>query len=470
MIRNSVASLNMPTAASPLSGRLAPWWTRALVQKQRPQGIPTGTDFENVTLLIPVLRKGQVLVKVLLLSCDPYLRPGMNDWREPMMSEDSPPDVFGGYGVGMVIESCDANFSIGDKVRGRMGWAEHRVVQGAELEKLKDYHEPHSRALNVLSFNGVTAYFGVTEILKPKPGEIVYVSTGAGAVGAVVGMLAKRAGCMVIGSAGTNEKLEYMRSIGYDHVFNYKLQKVEDALAKFAPYGIHCYFDNVGGDDALAAVLALCDGGRVAVCGCMHMYNAESYAMHIASKLLCNSSNTSFWLRKAVFLDFVLGLKWAYKQPQPTHTLQVREGRTITWRSFNVIEFKNQAQEAEAKLAAWIADGSLPSAGREDVIIGGLDVLGGAFARMLRGENQGKQCVELVHSKSSSTIDQPSRIVGYPLVSGESSRPPGYPLVGGSRPPGYPLVGGSSKPAGYPLVSSGSPTYVKPTDWRVNLW
>ena len=174
VIRNSVASLNMPMAASPLSGRLAPWWTRALVQKQRPQGIPTGADFENVTLLIPVLRKGQVLVKVLLLSCDPYLRPGMNDWREPMMSEDSPQDVFGGYGVGMVIESCDANFSIGDKVRGRMGWAEHRVVEGAELEKLKDYHEPHSRALNVLSFNGVTAYYGVTEILKPKPGEIVY--------------------------------------------------------------------------------------------------------------------------------------------------------------------------------------------------------------------------------------------------------------------------------------------------------
>lgn len=288
---------------------------------------------------------------------------------------------------------------------GRWGWADRAVCKAEDVQKLG----PHAlanppTALNLFGDIGLTAFIGVEQILKPKAGDTVYVSNGAGSVGAAVGMMVKRRAHVdsgvitLVGSAGSQAKLDYMKSIGYDAVFNYKEEPVANALARLAPNGIDCYFDLVGGETSLAAVSKMNDGGRVAVCGCIHMYNSRNILGMLAKKVLVGGSPLHMGLRKTVFVDFALALKATRDAPQPAKTLRLSGRRAITWQPFNVGLFSATAEgrAAAATIASWVADGSLPNAGRQDVVRGGLEDLPRTFARMLAGGNNGKQVLELV--------------------------------------------------------------------------
>eukprot|EP00511_Aplanochytrium_stocchinoi_P011637 CAMPEP_0204866180 /NCGR_PEP_ID=MMETSP1348-20121228/16237_1 /ASSEMBLY_ACC=CAM_ASM_000700 /TAXON_ID=215587 /ORGANISM="Aplanochytrium stocchinoi, Strain GSBS06" /LENGTH=373 /DNA_ID=CAMNT_0052017941 /DNA_START=13 /DNA_END=1134 /DNA_ORIENTATION=+ len=365
-------------------------------QVKLPSGLPTDEDFEVTELPLPAVADGFVAVATTIISVDPYMRPRMGAWK----GAKTPPTVFGGGSIGKVTESKAEGFSEGDLVIGMWGWADRAVCKAENIRKLG----PHalavpSSALNLYGSNGLTAYMGVEQIMKPKEGETVYVSGGAGSVGAVVGMLTKRRqnNITLIGSAGSASKLEYMLSIGYDEVFNYKEETVPAALKRLAPKGIDCYFDNVGGDTALAAVHKMNSGGRIAVCGAIHVYNAKNMYRKIGSKILFGSP-FEIGLRKTIMMDFPLSIGKAYGGPQPEKTISLSGGRKITWKAFTVGAFyvSKEGREAEIKIAEWVKDGSLPNAGREDVVKGSLKDLPRTFARMLSGGNNGKQVLELV--------------------------------------------------------------------------
>ena len=363
-------------------------------QVRKPDGPPVNEDFAVETIaLCESLESGNVLVKTTIISVDPYMRPAMNSWS---LIDD--PITFGGGAVGTVVESSAKEFIVGDVVVGNWGWTDLAVVPADELRMLG----PHalvspSSALNLYGSNGLTAYMGVEQIMKPEQGEVVYVSGGAGSVGSAVGMMCKRRGCgLLIGSAGSQAKLEYMKSIGYDAVFNYKKESTARALKRLAPKGLDCYFDNVGGKTALDAVLAMNNGGRVAVCGCIHIYNAKSIKESFDNQ---NIMGIAFKVssQEKVFAEFALGLSSAYKGPQPWKKIKLSRGRTITWKAFNVREFSksSEGRAAELQIAQWVAEKSLPSAGREDVVKGNLSDLPRVFQRMLSGKNNGKQVLKL---------------------------------------------------------------------------
>ena len=199
-----------------------------LHQVRLPSGEPVPGDWATTELPLPLpLGENQLLVSTKYISVDPYMRPGMNGFKR-----GGPVRVFGGATIGAVVESTSSAFSRGDLVIGPWGWSTRAVVPADAVRKLGPEHTPPTRALNVLGSNGLTAHLGLYQILKPQRGQVIFVSGGAGSVGATVGMLAKREGCRVIGSAGTAAKLEFMLSIGFDDVFNYKDEGVASALAR----------------------------------------------------------------------------------------------------------------------------------------------------------------------------------------------------------------------------------------------
>src|SRR3982074_1303715 len=227
---------------------------RRVLLASRPQGAVSEADFNIVDGPIPAPGEGEVLVRNDWLSLDPYMRGRMSDAKSYV-----PPvqigEVMVGQTVGTVIESKDPSFQSGDAVLTPLGWQRYGVAKGKELTKIDTKRAPASYYLGVLGMPGITAWFGLFEIGMPKAGETVVVSAASGAVGSVVGQLAKIKGCRAVGIAGGKAKCDYVvKELGFDACVDYKAGKLKDDLKAAAPDGIDCYFENVGGEILDAAL------------------------------------------------------------------------------------------------------------------------------------------------------------------------------------------------------------------------
>jgi NADPH-dependent curcumin reductase len=247
---------------------------RQIVLRSRPEGNPTPDNFEIVHVAVPPLTDGSVLRRTIYLSLDPYMRGRMSD-AESYAASVAIRQVMVGHTVSQVIESKNPAFARGDFVLGYDGWQEFGVSSGRELRKLDPSAVPISTALGTLGMPGLTAYVGLLDIGQPKPGETVVVSAASGAVGSVVGQLAKIKGCRAVGVAGSPAKCDYVvRELGFDACVNYQADSFREDLAAACPSGIDIYFENVGGA-VFAAVLRLLNvNARIPLCGLIADYNA----------------------------------------------------------------------------------------------------------------------------------------------------------------------------------------------------
>jgi NADPH-dependent curcumin reductase CurA len=247
---------------------------RQIVLRSRPDGNPTADNFEIVHVAMSPLADGGVLRRTIYLSLDPYMRGRMSD-AESYAASVAIRQVMVGHTVSQVIESRNPAFAVGDFVAGYDGWQEFGLSSGRELRKLDPSIAPISTALSVLGMPGMTAYVGLLDIGQPKPGETVVVSAASGAVGSVVGQIAKIKGCRAVGIAGSLAKCQYVvDELGFDACVNYKAEGFREDLAAACRSGIDVYFENVGGA-VFAAVLRLLNvNARIPLCGMIADYNA----------------------------------------------------------------------------------------------------------------------------------------------------------------------------------------------------
>jgi NADPH-dependent curcumin reductase CurA len=247
---------------------------RQIRLKSRPTGEPTAANFEAADGPMPVPADGDVLRRTIYLSLDPYMRGRMSD-AASYATPVNIGDVMGGHTVSQVVESRNAGFSKGDFVTGYDGWQAYGMSNGKELRKLDPGLVPISTAIGVLGMPGMTAFVGLMDIGQPKPGETVVVSAASGAVGAVVGQLAKIKGCRAVGVAGSPAKCRYVvEELGFDACVNYKTDDLVPALKKACPDGVDIYFENVGGAVFAAILRVINKGARIPLCGLISEYNA----------------------------------------------------------------------------------------------------------------------------------------------------------------------------------------------------
>ena len=320
----------------------------------RPQGLPDEELFEVAEMPIPDPADGQVLIRNAFFSVDPYMRPRMNDVRS-YVAPFTLGEAMTGGAVGRVAASRNSRYAEGDWVLHQLGWREWALSDGAALRPLDPTTAPISTALGVLGMPGLTAWYGLFVIGKPEPGQTVFVSGAAGAVGSAAGQMAAIAGCRVIGSAGTEEKLAWLRELGFDGVFNYRERRPREALAELAPEGIDIYFDNVGGDHLEAAVGALRTYGRVVACGSIARYNDAEPAPGPRNLFMI-----------------------------VTKRLRI-EGFIITDHFDRFGEFVREATE-------WVRDGRLRY---RETVVDGIENAPKAFLGLFRGENIGKMLIKV---------------------------------------------------------------------------
>lgn len=329
---------------------------RQITLAARPVGYPKLSDFKLIESPMPQPDDGQILVRALYLSVDPYMRGRMNARR----SYAAPVElgkVMTGEIAGKVVQSRHPDFKTGDAVAGRLGWQEYAVADGREVRKVDTASAPLSTALGVLGMPGLTAYFGLLEIGKLSDGETVVVSGAAGAVGSTVGQIAKIKGCRAVGIAGTDEKVDYVtRELGFDAAFNYKtVNNYVEELQRLCPAGIDVYFDNVGGAITDAVFPCFNSRARVAVCGQISQYNLEK----------------------------------PEQGPRLLWKLIEKQARV---EGFLVFQFADQYKPALEQLAAWVAEGKIKY---REQIVEGIANAPEAFLGMLRGQNIGKQLIKI---------------------------------------------------------------------------
>jgi NADPH-dependent curcumin reductase CurA len=325
-----------------------------VVLASRPTGWVKESDFRIVETPIPAPGDGQVLIRNLYLSLDPYMRGRMNDARSYAPKVELG-EVMTGETVGEVIQSKHPTFKVGDKVAGRVGWQQYALSDGTGLRKVDPDLAPLSTYLGVVGMPGVTAWIGLNDIGQPKPGETVVVSAASGAVGSVVGQLAKQKGCHVVGVAGGKEKCAFVvDELGFDRCIDHRAGDLDQQLAAATPKGIDVYFENVGGP-ILDAVLLRCNPfARIPLCGMVSQYNAvERY-----------------------------GVK----------NLMMAVGMRIRLQGFIVSDHMERWPAALKELAQGVREGKIKY--RESVTQG-LENAPRAFIGMLRGENFGKQLVKI---------------------------------------------------------------------------
>ncbi len=321
---------------------------------RRPDGAASTADFKLIETQVSALADGEVLVRNHFLSLDPYMRGRMNDSKSYAAPQPLGA-VMGGGTVGVVAESRNPAWQAGDTVAGMLGWQEYAVSDGAGLKKIDGTHIPLSAYLGAVGMPGVTAWYGLNRICRPQPGETVVVSAASGAVGSVVGQLAKRKGCRVVGIAGGAEKCRYVtQKLGFDACVDYKGGALDAALDAAAPQGIDGYFDNVGGAMLDAVMARMNAHGRIAVCGAIAGYDGEALVMHNPRLIL---------LSRLLLQGFIVS---EHMEDWPT---------------------------ALAELAGLVAKGELTF--RESVAHG-LAAAPEAFIGLLKGRNFGKQLVKLV--------------------------------------------------------------------------
>ena len=330
---------------------------RQITLAARPVGYPKESDFNLVEVPIPTPEEGEVLVKTLYLSVDPYMRGRINAAQSYAANVEID-EIMVGSVIAQVIASEHPNFETGDIVNAGIGWQEYGVAAGDGLRKIDPTIGPISTGAGLLGMPGLTAYFGLLEVGKLQERETVFVSGAAGAVGSVVGQIAKIKGCRVVGSAGTDEKVAYIvDELGFDDAFNYKeVDDYHEKLQELLPDGIDVYFDNVGGTITDAVFLNLRIKGRVVICGQISQYNLEKP----------ETGPRFLW-----------------------HMITKR----ARIEGFLVSEFGDRHAEALVEMSEWFRQGQLKY--RETIEGGGIESAPAAFISMLKGGNIGKQLVKI---------------------------------------------------------------------------
>ena len=266
---------------------------KVILLNKRPAGKPVLSDFKFAIEDVPVAGKGELLLKSLYVSVDPYLRGRMNDSKSYVPPFQLNKPIQSGI-VAEVIVSKHKDFKIGDFVSGNLDWKEFQKSAGNGLNKIKDSSENLSKYLGVLGMTGLTAYCGLTEIGNPKTGETIVVSGAAGAVGSVVGQIGKILGCRVVGITGTDEKVVLLKSkLHFDQAINYHTsENLKEAIGISCPNGVDVYFDNVGGEISDAVLANINKYARIPICGAISLYNETKPPIgpRIQSVLLVNSS------------------------------------------------------------------------------------------------------------------------------------------------------------------------------------
>ena len=321
----------------------------------RPVGLPKPSDWRYAEEPVPEPADGEVLVKVLYLSLDPAMRGWMNDSRS-YIAPVGIGDVMRALAAGRVIASKDPGLAVGDHVTGLLGAQEHAIANAKAVVKVDTALAPLPVYLGTLGMPGMTAYFGLLDIGRPAEGETVVVSGAAGAVGGVVGQIAKLKGCRVVGIAGSAEKCRYVvEDLGFDAAIDYKAEDVAAGLGRHCPRGIDVYFDNVGGEILDAALARLARHARVVICGSISQYNATdgmTGPSNYMSLLVNHASMTGF-----VFSDYL-----------------------------------DRIPEAAKEMAGWLTAGKLKS--RED-IAEGLQTFPDTLLRLFTGANTGKLLLKI---------------------------------------------------------------------------
>jgi len=246
-----------------------------ILLKTRPDAVPVPSDFKLVDSAIPTPHEGEILCKTEFLSLDPYMRGQINGRH--ISGAIHPGEMMRGETVSEIMVSNHADFKPGDFVKHFGGWQSYSVSDGTGMQKLDARISPRSLALGILGMPGLTAYAGLVHLAQPQEGDTVLVSAASGAVGSMVGQIAKILGCRVIGIAGQRRKMDWLTEVaGFDGCFNYKDEKPADGIKRLCPDGVDVYFDNVGGDILNAAMEQLALGARVILCGLMAQYNTDS--------------------------------------------------------------------------------------------------------------------------------------------------------------------------------------------------
>ncbi|SER25403.1 hypothetical protein SAMN04487944_10285 [Gracilibacillus ureilyticus] len=329
---------------------------KQILLAKRPKGTPDKDTFKFAVKDIIKPRSGEVLIRTLYVSVDPYMRGRMID-APSYVAPFELNKVIDGGAIGEVVTSESSHFSEGDIVIGGFGWQTYYTAKEDEVRKIDKDIAPISTHLGILGMTGLTAYFGLLEIGKPKEGETVVVSGAAGAVGSVVGQIAKIKGAKVVGIAGTDEKIKYLKEeLHFDEAINYKkTEDIKHDLAKACPDGVDVYFDNVGGDISDAVFTLLNKFARVSVCGAISSYNLE-------------------------------------KQDVGPRVQTVLIKKSALMQGFTVGDYSERFNEGATKLAQWLNEGKLSY---EETMKEGFENIPDAFLDLFRGNNIGKLLVKV---------------------------------------------------------------------------
>ncbi|KAL5015488.1 hypothetical protein ScPMuIL_009758 [Solemya velum] len=315
-------------------------------------GIPKEDDFKLLKEDLNDLKDGEVLCEALYLSVDPYMRSlvslGMLKAGSPMVGDQ----------VAIITESKSRDYPVGTNVIGRLGWRSHTIVSDLTHIKLLPPMDdlPLSLALGPMGMTGMTAYFGLLEILDPKPGETVLVNSGAGAVGSIVGQIAKIKGCRVVACAGSEDKCKWIKEdLGFDVVFNYKTVDLGEALSEAAPDGIECFFDNVAGDFMSTVFPHMKLYGRIACCGTMSTYNAVG------------------------------------PQPSGPHPYMTIVFKQLRLEGFMVRRWWGKWSPAQVEMLQWIKEGKIKY---KECLFHGIETMPKGFISLFEGSNFGKVIIK----------------------------------------------------------------------------
>ena len=328
---------------------------RSVALKNRPEGIPKSEDFQVITQKLEPPKENEIQVRNVCMSVDPYMRGRMVD-RKSYVPPFQIGEVLTGGAIGRVIESNHPDFKTGDFVSSHYGWREGFTATTEGIEKLGNLQASPSMYLGTIGMPGMTAYVGLLEVGALKEGETIYVSGAAGAVGSIVGQIAKLKNCRVIGSAGSDAKVQLLtEELGFDHAFNYNNGQILGHLREAAPEGIDIYFDNVGADHLQAAIMHMRQFGRIPLCGAIAQYNDT--------------------------------------EPRPgPNNLAVAIGLGLTLRGFIVSHFDHLKSQFRNDMESWVNEGSINS---KETVYEGIDNAGEAFIGLFTGANTGKMIVNL---------------------------------------------------------------------------
>ncbi len=329
---------------------------KTILLAHRPVGTPTLKDFKTAETEMPVAKDGEILLKTLYISVDPYIRGRMNDAKSYVPPFELNKPIQSGI-IAEVVDSKNPAFTKGDSVSGIIDWKEYQVSSGKGLIKVDKAAAPLSAYLGVLGMTGLTAYMGLVEIAQPKAGETLVVSGAAGAVGSIAGQIGKILGCTVVGITGSDEKAALIKSkFKFDEAINYKTApNLNSAIKQACPKGIDIYFDNVGGEISDAVLYNINKHARISVCGAISLYN--STMVPIGPRI------------------------------QP-----IIVSKSAMMRGFIISDFYEKFPQGIKQLATWLKEGKLTYT---ETIVEGFDNAPQAFLDLFEGKNEGKMVVKV---------------------------------------------------------------------------